>query len=200
VDLAKTRRRGAELEDALLDAAWTELEQVGYSAFTYDGVASRAGTSKPVLYRRWPTKLDLVLAALTRAGVYTRQELPDTGRLRDDILELLRQFNERRSGFIAAITVYLADINAETGLSPAQLRERLVGGRTESGRHLLERAAARGEIPTREWPSSLVTLPADLVRHDLVMTLASIPDARILEIVDDLWLPLVQSPGPVGAR
>ena len=43
--------RGAELEEALLDAAWAELQEVGYPAFTYEGVAQRAGTSKPVLYR-----------------------------------------------------------------------------------------------------------------------------------------------------
>ncbi|ROQ36595.1 TetR family transcriptional regulator [Frondihabitans sp. PhB188] len=191
MDLAKTRRRGAELEEALLDSAWTELEQVGFSAFTYDGVASRAGTSKPVLYRRWPAKVDLVLAALTHGGLFARRDLPDTGSLRGDILDVLRRFNAARSGFIAAITVYMADINAETGLSPAQLRDRLLDGRIDTGRQLLERAAARGEIPTRDWSTSVASLPADLVRHDLVMTLAPIPDARIVEIVDELWLPLV---------
>lgn len=192
MDLAKTRRRGTELEEALLNAAWAELEQVGYPAFTYDGVAARAGTSKPVLYRRWPAKVDLVLAALQHAGLFARRELPDTGSLRDDILTALRDFNAGRSGFMAVISVYMAGIHADTGLSPADLRERLLAGAGDTGRRLLTRAAERGEIPARNWSSGIVTLPSDLVRHDLVMTLKALPDERIVEIVDEIWLPLVR--------
>ncbi|QJU56174.1 TetR/AcrR family transcriptional regulator [Herbiconiux sp. SALV-R1] len=188
----KTRRRGAELEHALLDAAWAELEEVGYPAFGYDGVAARAGTSKPVLYRRWPSKVDLVVAALQHGGLFTRREVPDTGSLRGDMLAALRDFNATRSGFMAVISVYMASIHADTGLSPADLRRRLLEGRTEVGRRMLERAAARGEIPLRDWPQGVTTLPSDLVRHDLVMTLKPLPDPRILEIVDDIWLPLVR--------
>ncbi|WFR65935.1 TetR/AcrR family transcriptional regulator [Curtobacterium flaccumfaciens] len=192
MDLAKTRRRGAELEEALLDAAWAELQEVGYPAFTFEGVAARAGTSKPVLYRRWPAKVDLVLAALQHGGLFSRRELVDTGSLRGDVLRALRDFNAYRSGFMAAISVYMASINAETGLSPADLRERLLGGRSSVGRVMLERAVARGEIPERDWPDGIASLPSDLVRHDLVMSLKSLPDRRIVEIVDDIWLPLVR--------
>lgn len=192
MDLQKTRRRGAELEEALLAAAWDELQAVGYPAFTYEGVAARAGTSKPVLYRRWPTKTDLVLAAMQYARLFDRRDLPDTGTLRGDILAALRDFNAARAGFITAISVYLAAIQADTGLSPADLRERLLGGRASSGHTFLERAVARGEVPERAWPEGVVSLPSDLVRHDLVMTLRALPDERIVEIVDDIWLPLVR--------
>ncbi|WP_220037278.1 MULTISPECIES: TetR/AcrR family transcriptional regulator [unclassified Curtobacterium] len=192
MDLVKTRRRGPELEEALLDAAWEELQAVGYPALTFEGVAARAGTSKPVLYRRWPAKVDLVLAALQHGGLFSRRELVDTGSLRGDVLHALRDFNAYRSGFMAAISVYMASINAETGLSPADLRERLLGGRSSIGRVMLERAAARGEIPARDWPDGVASLPSDLVRHDLVMSLKPLPDRRIVEIVDDIWLPLVR--------
>ncbi|WIE53996.1 TetR/AcrR family transcriptional regulator [Curtobacterium sp. MCBD17_003] len=192
MDLVKTRRRGPELEEALLDAAWEELQAVGYPALTFEGVAARAGTSKPVLYRRWPAKVDLVLAALQHGGLFSRRELVDTGSLRGDVLHALRDFNAYRSGFMAAISVYMASINAETGLSPADLRERLLGGRSSMGRVMLERAAARGEIPARDWPDGVASLPSDLVRHDLVMSLKPLPDRRIVEIVDDIWLPLVR--------
>jgi len=73
---AARRRRGKELEDALLHAAWAELQENGYAGFTLEAVAERAGTSRPVLYRRWAGKDELVGAAivheLSRAGV--RQE------------------------------------------------------------------------------------------------------------------------------
>lgn len=192
MDLAKTRRRGEELETALLDAAWTELQTVGYPALTFDGVAARAATSKPVLYRRWPTKVDLVLAALQHGGLFQRRELVDTGSLRGDVLRALRDFNASRSGFMAAISVYMASINQETGMSPGDLRDRLLGGRSTIGRVMLERAAERGEIPRRDWPDGIASLPSDLVRHDLMMSLRTLPDRRIVEIVDDIWLPLVR--------
>jgi AcrR family transcriptional regulator len=192
VDLAKTRRRGEELETALLDAAWTELQAVGYPALTFDGVAARAATSKPVLYRRWPTKVDLVIAALQHGGLFSRRELVDTGTLRGDVLRALRDFNAARSGFMAAISVYMASINQETGLSPGELRDRLLGGRSTIGRVMLERAVERGEIPRRDWPDGIASLPSDLVRHDLMMSLRTLPDRRIVEIVDDIWLPLVR--------
>jgi AcrR family transcriptional regulator len=190
--VALTRRRGAELEEALLAAAWDELQEVGYPAFTIEGVAARAGTSKPVLYRRWPTKVDLVLAAMTHAGLFARRELPDTGSLREDVLTALRDFNESRAQFIAAIGFFMASIGAETGMTPSDIRDRLIGGRVRGGRPFLERAAARGEIPARDWSDTLAGLPFDLMRHDLTMTLRPMPERRMLEIVDEVWLPLVR--------
>src|SRR6185503_19136250 len=59
----KTRRRGAALEGALLDAAWAELLRGGYSAFTIESVALRARTSRPVIARRWSSRGDLAMAA-----------------------------------------------------------------------------------------------------------------------------------------
>jgi AcrR family transcriptional regulator len=186
------RRRGPELEDALLDAAWQELQEQGYSGTTYDAVAARAGTSKPVLYRRWPGKADLVVAAMHHAGLFVRRALPDTGSLRDDVITSLRDFNASRAAFITAISVYMANIASDTGLSPADLRDRLLGERAGSGRLLLDRAVARGEVPDRQRSDGLVTMPFDLFRHDLMLTLAPVPERRILEIVDDLWLPLLR--------
>jgi AcrR family transcriptional regulator len=195
VDLTESparRRRGEELERALLAAAWAELQGVGYSALTYDAVAARAGTSKPVLYRRWPTKADLVVAAMHHAGLFARRELPDTGSLRDDVLTSLRNFNDSRADFITALSIYMANIASDTGLSPAELRDRLLGERTGSGTVLVDRAVARGEIPARRRSAGLITLPFDLFRHDLLLTLTRVPESRILEIVDDLWLPLMR--------
>ena len=57
------RRRGATLERAIHEAVFTELADVGYAAFTIESVASRARTGKASIYRRWPTKQDLVLDA-----------------------------------------------------------------------------------------------------------------------------------------
>src|SRR5579884_1708738 len=58
------RRRGAQLEDAILSAAYDELVAAGYTAFSVENVAVRAGTGKASIYRRWPTKQHLVTDAL----------------------------------------------------------------------------------------------------------------------------------------
>jgi AcrR family transcriptional regulator len=186
------RRRGNELENALLEAAWQELQSSGYSALTFDAVAARAGTSKPVLYRRWPSKAELVVAAMGNAGLFDAAELPDTGSLRDDVIISLRNFNASRADFITVISVYLSNIASDTGLSPADLRARLLGGRTPGAQVFVARAVRRGEIPDRYRSPGLITMPTDLFRHDLMMTLARVPERRILEIVDELWLPLVR--------
>src|SRR5580693_10073750 len=91
----KTRRRGEALEHALLDAAWAELQSVGYPALTIEAVADRAGTSRAVLYRRWRNRPELVLAVIRRHRPMLSGEIPDTGGLRGDVLALLRRMSAR---------------------------------------------------------------------------------------------------------
>src|SRR3954467_1811571 len=61
---APLRKRGAALEDAILDAAFVELTEAGYAAFSVEAVAARARTGKASIYRRWPSKVELVLDAM----------------------------------------------------------------------------------------------------------------------------------------
>ena len=93
-----TRRRGAELENAILEAVWDQLSEQGYAGLTYEAVAARARTSRAVLYRRWPTRETLVRAAVRHLGARTPRISPDTGSLREDVLAILRHSNETRLG------------------------------------------------------------------------------------------------------
>src|SRR5271170_5206146 len=92
----RQRRRGEELEAALLEAAWAELVEVGFPKLTMESVAARAKTGVAVLYRRWSDKDDLVVAAIRHYGETHPVEIPDTGTLRGDMLELLRRINNER--------------------------------------------------------------------------------------------------------
>jgi AcrR family transcriptional regulator len=190
---APTRRRGLKLEAALLQAAWDELTAVGYAAFTMEGVASRARTGRAVLYRRWPSRPELVLAALRRHATLDSIPVPDTGSLREDLLELLRYLSAR-SGEIAGIFSFLiADSFKEGGQSLSVLRERVLATMPKTGSMvIIERAVARGEIDPRRLSPRICALPADLVRHDLIMTQMPVPDATLVEIVDHIFLPLVR--------
>ncbi|MEU1369143.1 TetR/AcrR family transcriptional regulator [Streptomyces sp. NPDC005803] len=193
----RTRRRGAELETALLDAAWDELLACGFERLTYEAVAARAGTSRAVLYRRWPTKRDLVLAALSRKAPPVPNEPPDTGTLRGDVIALLR-FVVRQMAELAPVRqVLAAEQGSDTELS-AYLASRNRGPGGDWMRTVLDRAAHRREIdPTASLPDRLVALPVVLVLHELLMARRTPSDADLEEIVDLLFLPLVmlqQSP------
>jgi AcrR family transcriptional regulator len=185
------RRRGQELEDALLEAAWDELSERGYSTFTFEAVADRAGTSRPVLGRRWKTKVELVVAAVSHELEQSRLALPDTGTLRGDIIELLRQANDRKLRTAAVIAVQLGAYFQETGTAPSDLRAVMIGDRALATDILVKRAMDRGEIPTRDLPPRVVSLPFDLARHELLMTLKPLEPSVILQIVDEIFLPLV---------
>jgi AcrR family transcriptional regulator len=185
------RRRGAVLEDALLEAAWLELLEVGYAALTIDAVAQRAGTSRPVIYRRWATKADLVLAAVERALHREYVEPPDTGSLREDLLALMRLANERTGSSAATLTYYLGPYFQETGTSPRDLRRAVLGHRATTVEVVIDRAVERGEIDADRLTPRLRTLAFDLFRHEALMTLAPVPDEVIEEIIDEVFLPLV---------
>lgn len=186
-----TRRRGAALEAALLDAAWAVVVEQGYTALTFQAVAERAQTSRAVVYRRWATKQDLVRAAAVHASARDRRPPPDTGSLRGDVLALLHEANATRAGFAAAFSLHLAAYFQETGSSPRDLRELILAGHPPTMQIVLARAAERGEIPTADLPPRIATLPADLFRHEVLMTLQPVPDSVLEEIVDEMYLPLV---------
>ncbi|HEX7162521.1 MAG TPA: TetR/AcrR family transcriptional regulator [Trebonia sp.] len=189
--LHRQRRRGEELEAALLAAAWDELVDVGFAKLTMESVAARAKTGVAVLYRRWPSKHDLVIAAIGDYGRTHPVEIPDTGSLRGDMLALLGSFNDQRSSFTAVVTAAFTGLLATTGLTPADVRTRLVRDRPLRSHEIYQRAHARGEVDPEKVPLAVLSLPFDLIRHDLLMTLKPVPAERITAIVDELFLPLL---------
>jgi AcrR family transcriptional regulator len=192
---ARRRRHGEQLESALLDAGWNELVEVGYARLTMASIAVRARTSEAVLYRRWANKDRLVLAAIEHYRAANPVMLPDTGALRDDLLAQLTAVSEALSGFFAiAAAAAFSGLLADTGLTPAEARDTVLGEqRFVPVRPLYQRAHDRGEIDLKRIPAAVLAMPFDLVRHDMFMDLRPLKPARIQSIVDDLFLPLVQA-------
>jgi AcrR family transcriptional regulator len=189
--LHRQRRRGEELEAALLQAAWDELAEVGFAKLTMESVAVRAKTGVAVLYRRWPNKDDLVIAAIGHYGKTRPVEVPDTGTLRGDMLGLLRDINDGRNSFAVVMSATFSGLLSSTGLTPAEVRLRLIGDRPIWSHEIFRRAHERGELDLDTVPPAVLTMPFDLMRHDMLMTLKPMGPDRITEIVDDLFLPLV---------
>ncbi|GFG66738.1 TetR family transcriptional regulator [Mycobacterium kubicae] len=191
-DAAPQRRRGRALENALLAAAWDELNERGYDNFTVDGVAARACTSRAVLYRRWPGKPELVHAALVAAMTKDPLTVPDTGSLRGDVIDLLRQANGQRGHLAVTVMTRLGGFYRDTGTNIAELRNTLEGEPGATMDKLIARAVARGEIRPDQITGRVAQLPTDLLRHDVLFTLAPLTDEAIEEIVDAVFLPLVR--------
>jgi len=189
--LHRQRRRGEELEAALLEAAWDELAEAGFAKLTMESVAARAKTGVAVLYRRWPNKDELVLAAIGHYGRTRPVEIPDTGTLRGDMLALLRAINDARNSFTVVVSATFAGLQSSSGLTPAEVRARIIENRPVWSHEVYRRAQERGEIDQEKVPSAVLTMPFDLMRHDMLMTLKPASADRITTIVDELFLPLI---------
>ncbi|BAX93190.1 TetR/AcrR family transcriptional regulator [Mycobacterium shigaense] len=198
--VAPQRRRGRALQEALLDSAWAELTERGYDDFTIDAVAVRAGTSRAVLYRRWSSKQELVIATLAHAAGKDVVVAPDTGSLRGDVIGLLREANKVRIGLAAQVFSQLGSLYRETGTSLADLSAFVRGGRDSAMEQALQRAIDRGEIERDRVTERIGRLPADLWRHEILMTLRPLTDEAIEEIVDTIFLPLVGARMPESPR
>jgi AcrR family transcriptional regulator len=180
------------LEEALLDAAWAELTDRGYDDLTMDAVAVRAGTSRAVLYRRWPNKQELVLAALAHEVGKDVVVVPDTGSLRGDVIALLQQANKLRSGLVAALFTRLGGFYQQTGSSLADLRAFVQGDRDAVLEQVIQRSIDRGEIQPEQVTDRIARVPVNLFRYEILMTLRPLSDETIEEIVDDIFLPLIE--------
>ena len=197
----RRRRRGEELEGAILAAAWDELSEAGFADLTMESVAARAKTGVAVLYRRWANKDALTLAAISHQGRSHPMLVPDTGSLRGDLLALITGFGDDRMAFATVVGAAFAGLLQSTGMTPAQVRDQLLADQPRRSAEVFRRAHERGEINLDTIPADVLEMPFDLMRHDLLMRLKPLSPERISSIVDDMFLPLVlDGPGRQGMR
>jgi AcrR family transcriptional regulator len=186
----RSRRRGEALEGPILEAAWQELAEAGWSGFRLERVAVRAGAGKASLYRRWPDRLALVRAAFRhQASMGVRRSEP-TGDLRPDLIDVLSDLVELLSG---------PGGEAVRGLASAPPRETdppswgLFDPPLPTFRAIAAKARRQtGRIDQRDEPLLLHTGPA-LVIYQFLVT-GEPPDRdEIARIVDNVLLPLLTS-------
>src|SRR5262245_26488285 len=192
----RSRRRGATLEQAVLGAAVEELLDVGYAGLTMDRVAARAGTNKNAIYRRWPSRAALAVAAY-RQMASGNQPLPDTGALRDDALELLRRANRAWSSPVGKVQRSLLAGVADDPELLTLIRERANDAGSAVWLTVLGRAIARGEARPEALHPRVATVAVVLLRNEYVTRgIPTAPDDVLIEIVDEVYLPLVRGRGP----
>ncbi|MEH0841680.1 TetR/AcrR family transcriptional regulator [Micromonospora sp. CPCC 205711] len=147
-----------DITRAIRQALMQELAAVGYGRLSIEAVARRAGVSKTAIYRRWSSKLDLVLETVVAAA---GNKLPalDTGSLRGD-LALLFQVVAVALGHPLAAQI-IPDLLAEAARNPTidqTLQQLLRAKQQEICGRLISRAVERGELPVGTDPDAAVDL------------------------------------------
>ena len=132
------------MEEAILTATLEILDESGFEGLTVEKVAARAGAAKTAVYRRWPSKIPLVVEALTRAQ--PDLPVPDTGDLRTDMIRIWESASSGGARYIERILpVVTAYLNSNDELM-AQVRDRYFRPRLEAMQAVVARATARGEV------------------------------------------------------
>jgi AcrR family transcriptional regulator len=138
--------RGAPVVRAVIRATFEELADAGYAALSIDDVARRAGVNKTTVYRRWPTKEDLVTTALL-ALPNEYFAMPDTGTIRGDLDEIAcrtaRIFQSVEGRAMMRILFFEGRLTQLTRVQAHFAAKREATGLPA----ILKRAIARGELP-----------------------------------------------------
>jgi AcrR family transcriptional regulator len=179
------------LEAAIFKVVLRELAKTGYVNFSIERVAAKAGTSKPVIYRRWPTRAHLVYAALRANRPTLSSEAPDTGTVRGDLMIILcgvsQMVDELRPEVFFGLMAELLHESEPSLL--AEVHERI----TKTMMEILTRGIARGEIAAEKLTPRVAALPFDLVRYQLMVLHQPSSVQDIEEIIDQIFLPLVRT-------
>lgn len=179
-------------ERELLDAVIEVLRETGYDRLTVDAVVAKARASKTTVYRRWPTKSELVTAAVSHAT----NDLPvnaDTGSVREDLLTVLEGLRGELERFGDVIRGLISGAHHDPELARA-IRENLVADGRQGLIDVLTRGKARGEVAAAADTDLLWRLPPALLFFRLLLTGEPLDGDYIRHLVDDLILPLAQAP------
>jgi AcrR family transcriptional regulator len=192
---SRQRKRGAELEQAIRDATIAELASGGYGSVTIESVAARAQTGKASIYRRWPTKQELVVDAvgclLSGPLSMAVQQLDDTVTTRDALLTLVRHAVEGMTGPMgdAMRSIMGESLRDEEFCSTFQCD--FYDPRKQALIDLLERGVARGEVrpdAARMWAPDVL---AGTLIHRFLVRRQPVCDADLVAFVDGFVMPAV---------
>jgi len=136
--------RATRVVNSVLKATGEELDAVGYAALKVEDVAERAGVNKTTIYRRWPTKDELVIETLR--NTYQEQSfIPDTGNLREDMLAYIQHFIKRiKDPIPRGIAVTLHNCT-DPAIKP--IADELLAKAREVRVSIIKKGIERGELP-----------------------------------------------------
>ncbi|MEU6713276.1 TetR/AcrR family transcriptional regulator [Nonomuraea sp. NPDC046802] len=181
-----------ERDRAILDATMELLSEVGYDRMSVDQIARRARASKATIYRRWTGKPELVVDVICRRLDADPVVGDDTGSLRGDLVSFvcgMCRTLERKHALIMGLTSTLVSDDGLARTLRAHMPTKDLGVVSD----LLERAAARGELPGPADPGRLLAVAQALVWHRVIFTGPAFDETFVGESVDGVLLPLLRA-------
>lgn len=186
-DVADVRRpgrpRSPECDRAILEAALEEYAERGFDGMSVDAVATRAGVSKATIYRRYPSKVELVMAAAYVVADDIAPK-PDTGSLRGDLLAMLTNLSRLMNHSVLGKTVRQVVADAARHPDLAATHEEFVQARRQRTIAVFERGMARGELRPDLDPELAADILAGPLFYRHMVSRMPIDEAYAEQIVD----------------
>ena len=187
----------AAIDEQLLRATQDLLIEEGFERLTMDAVARRCGASKATIYRRWPGKTALVVAAA--AALFVAPDVPDTGDLREDLLACGRAYVQREGRTAQVLAAVLTAARHDPALRDAS-RDALGAPYGDLFEQVLARAVERGIVPREVDVDTLAEVfPAVAYRRVSAQGVLLVDD-DVVRVVDGVLLPALGVPRPAAGR
>jgi AcrR family transcriptional regulator len=177
------RPRSPECDEAILEAAVELFAEGGLDGVTVEGVAARAGVGKATIYRRYPCKVDLVIAA-SRSFAVDREEHPDTGNTHDDLRALVDRLITMltTTALGRALPMMVADRARVPELAEAHLD--IVREKRAMHREAVLRGIARGDISADADPEAVIDAYVGPIFYRFLISDAALDAAFADALVD----------------
>jgi AcrR family transcriptional regulator len=185
------RKRDLTRDPEILQAALDVLAETGYEGMTVDMVAARAKAGKATIYRRWPSKAELVLDAVAciKKADTAPDRLPDTGTLRGDMVAMIKPHSIEDGERKLQIMAGLASMLTSSPEMADAVNAAIINPRAAVNRLFFQRAIDRGEISADVDIETLSMVSASMAAHRTLMQRKPIDRAFLVSLIDGVILP-----------
>lgn len=187
---APGRALDASKDPLIHEAAIELIAELGYDRVSMEAIAAKAGASKATLYRRWPSKAELVVDAM-QCRMQAKEVLPDTGDVRQDLLTGLRRMTKDMATHDVALAVGLMNAMRSDEHLARVIREQMFDVKHSATQAWISRAVERGQLPPTADAELFQEVAPAMVFMRLMMTGQPVDEAFLHRVVDDVLLPLL---------
>ena len=187
------RKRDLTRDPEILEAALDVLAETGYDGMTIDMVAARAKAGKATLYRRWPSKAELVLDAVAcmKSADLELDALPNTGTLRGDLVAMVKSPTIREGERKLKVMAGIVSMIARSPELAVAARAALVEPRVAANRVVFQRAIDRGEISADRDIERLCLVGPAMVAYSVLVLRKPVDRDFMISTIDGIILPAV---------
>jgi AcrR family transcriptional regulator len=187
------RKRDHTRDPEILDAALAVLAETGYDGMTIDMVAARAKAGKATIYRRWPSKNELVIDAVAcmKAAGHDLDTLPDTGTLRGDLVAMIKPHSIQEGQRKLKVMAGLISMLVRAPELAAAANTAIVEPRAAANRTLMRRAVARSEISADCDIETLSLVAPSMAAYRVLILQQPVDRAFLISLIDGVILPAV---------